>query len=116
MDALIFCGWVLLYLLVFWYLYVLVMGFYRASLDGRLTGVVKWLAYPAVIVGILFDLVANWTIATVMFAELPHGPLELVTGRLTRYIDGEAGWRQVRAVWVCHTLLDLFDPRGVHCK
>lgn len=116
MDALIFCGWVLLYLLVFWYLYVLVMGFYRASLDGRLTGMVKWLAAPAVVTGVAVDLLANLTIATVMFAELPAKPLELVTGRLTRYIDGAPGWRRTRAMWVCHTLLDLFDPRGVHCK
>jgi hypothetical protein len=30
----------LAYLYAFWLVYVLVMGFYRAHLDGRLTGVV----------------------------------------------------------------------------
>jgi uncharacterized membrane protein YhdT len=103
------------FLLAFFYLYVLVMGFYRASLDGRLTGIVKWLAYPAVAVGLLFDLVCNWTIASVVFAEPPTRPLELVTNRLSRYLEGPDGWRKTRATWVCQTLLDLFDPRGKHC-
>lgn len=109
-------GGVVAYCYVFWLLYVLVMGLYRASLDGKLTGLTLWLAYPIVLFAIAVDLIANWTIACVVFAELPNSFLELVTGRLSRYIDGPDGWRKDRATWVCHTLLDLFDPTGKHCK
>lgn len=116
MRALYLISIVPAFLLAFFYLYVLVMGFYRASLAGRLTGFVKWLAYPAVLIAIAVDLFANWTVASVMFWERPTGPLELVTYRLSRYIDGPEGWRKDRATWVCHTLLDLFDPSGKHCK
>lgn len=109
-------GRVLLFLWAFWYLYVLIMGFYRASLAGRLTGVSKWLAVPAVAVGIVFDVVANIFIATVVFRELPTKPWELVTGRLSRYLTESGGWRKTRAKWICENLLDAFDPSGVHCK
>lgn len=105
---------------VFWYLYVLTMAFYRASLDGRLTGVAKWLAAPVVVVAFLVDLVANWTVASFWFREWPQvnpaWPLDLVTTRLSRYLDGPDGWRKKQANWLCQNLLDYFDPRGVHCK
>ncbi len=76
------------YLYVFWLLYVCVMGLYRANLAGRLTGAVKWLAYPVVIVGVLVDWWANWTIAALVFLEWLRDIDELVTGRLARYIEG----------------------------
>ncbi|MDR3370729.1 hypothetical protein [Rhodoferax sp.] len=107
------------YLWAFWYLYVLVMAFYRASLAGRLTGVAKWLAYPVVLVAIAVDLIANWTIATVWFWQWPTvawGRPDLVTSRLSRYIAGPDGWRKDQATWLCHNLLDYFDPSGLHCK
>ena len=109
----------IIYCYVFWLLYILVMGLYRASLDGRLTGVAKWLAYPIVILAILIDLICNWTIATVLFLEFPllyWGRPDLVTSRLARYIAGADGWRKVMAMWLCHNLLDYFDPSGTHCK
>ena len=111
------------YMWAFWYLYVLTMAFYRASLAGRLTGVALWLAYPVVLLAIAVDLVANWTIAWVWFLEPPKVELvwppkrpDLVTSRLSRYIAGPDGWRKDQATWLCHNLLDYFDPSGVHCK
>lgn len=107
------------YLYLFWLLYVLIMGFYRASLAGRLTGIAKWLAGPVVLIGLAVDLLANWTIATVWFREWPPvawGRPDLVTDRLSRYIDGKPCWQQDHAAWLCTTLLDYFDPSGVHCK
>ena len=112
----VWLGACMVYLYLFWLVYVLVMAFYRASLSGRLVGAARWLAYPVVLLGIALDLVANWTLATLIFMELPTGPLELVTSRLSRYIKGPPGWRQLRAEWVCRSLLDVFDPTGLHCK
>lgn len=103
-----------LYLYAFWFVYIGVMGIYRAHLDGRLVGFTKWLAYPAVAVGVLMDVAANIVLATLIFVELPEE--WLVTQRLTRYSNGTNGWRKSTAVWVCSNLLDVFDPTGKHCK
>jgi len=105
-----------LYLYVLWGMFVLVMGFYRAKLDGRLVGVTKWLAYPFVGVGYVLDWVANIVVATLYFRELPLKPGEVVTTRLIRYIRGPDGWRKTHANWICDNLLDPFDPSpGGHC-
>lgn len=106
---------VAVYLVLFWYAYILVMGLYRAHLMGRLTGLAKVLAYPAVIVGWLMDWLANVLIASIVFTELPQSWDELVTDRLSRYVKGPMGRRRTRALWVCTNLLDYFDPTGRHC-
>lgn len=103
-------------LVLLWYVYVLVMGLYRAHLMGRLYGLAKVLAYPAVAVGWLLDWLANVLIATVIFGEVPRAWNELVTDRLSRYVKGPMGYRRTRALWVCTHLLDVFDPTGTHCK
>jgi hypothetical protein len=95
------------------------MAFYRANLDGRLTGVAKWLAMPVIVLAISVDLIANWTIATIWFRQWPllkWNPPDLVTSRLSRYIEGEPGWRKDHAMWLCQNMLDYFDPSGTHCK
>ena len=104
----------LIYLYAFWFVYIGVMGIYRAHLDGRLVGFTKWLAYPAVVVGILMDVFANVVLATLIFVEPPKE--WLVTARLTRYLNGSYGWRTNIAAAVCTHLLDVFDPTGKHCK
>lgn len=103
-------------LYTFWLLFVLVMGFYRAHLDNRLTSTTKALAAPAIFIGYSFDLLSNWTIAWLVFAERPKRPLELVTDRLSRYINGPSCSNKTRAQWLCDELLDPFDPTGKHCK
>ena len=108
-------GWSLAYIYGFWLLYVLIMGFYRAYLSKRLTRTALVLASPALLVGYLVDLFANWTLATLLFWQWPRRPLELVTDRLTRYISQPSGWRTAPALWVCQTLLDYFDPHDRHC-
>lgn len=108
------------WLLGFWYLYVLVMGLYRAWLAGHIRqwSFVWWCALPALIVGYAVDLVSNWTVAALWFMELPKQPLELVTDRLSRYLraDYPVGIRKHHARIICSTLLDYFDPAGSHCK
>jgi hypothetical protein len=103
------------WILVFWYLYILVMGLYRANMDKRLSGLTLWLAYPAVAVGYFVDLISNWTIASILFLEPPRFLTELVTDRLSRYIKSGSGYRKEYATWICQNLLDFFDPRGSHC-
>lgn len=105
-----------LYLYAFWVAYIAVMGIYRAHLDKRLNGFVKWMAYPLVLIGIALDVIAQYAIATVMFADPPRRGEHLVTARLTRYIKQGKGWRCTKARWVCENLLDAFDPTGKHCR
>lgn len=96
-----------------WLLYVLVMGLYRAKLQGRISRVALVLGFPVYALGYLLDVLVQLTIATVLFLELPREGL--VTGRLTRHIKRGHGWRRALSVWICHHLLDPFDPRGTHC-
>lgn len=97
----------------FWALYVLVMGLYRAKLDGRLTGVALWLGWPWYAFGWAVDLLSNIFLATVLFVDPPRELM--VTIRFQRYMRGPDGWRKVVASWVCTNLLDYFDPTGKHC-
>lgn len=121
-DALLFKhGWpefamtwlVIAYLL--WDRYVLVMGLYRAKLNGRLEGLNKALAAPNLVVGYVLDFVVNITWATLIFRELPRETL--VTTRLQRLINDphESRWRRERAKWWCEHVLDPLDPKGHHC-
>jgi hypothetical protein len=98
-----------------WYLYVIVMGLYRAQLAGRLSTASTVLGFPALVVGWSLDWMINWTIASLWFWELPASPDELVTGRLTRYIAGPPCLRKHHAQIICQHLLDVFDPSGSHC-
>lgn len=108
--------WVLAYLYLFWLAYIIVMGLYRAWLQGRLKGLALVLAVPVVLVAYVLDLVANWTIASLVFLEPPRRPFELVTDRLSGYIRTPySGWRTRWAVQICEGLLDYFDPSGRHC-
>ena len=113
MKALTVAGYTLAFLWVFWAMYVLVMGIYRAHLSHRLKGLVLVLSLPFVAVGYLMDVFANVTIASVVFLELPRELL--VTSRLQRYVALGQGWRFTIADWICNHLLDVFDPSGNHC-
>ncbi len=105
--------YVLLYLWAFWALYVLVMGLYRANLDGRLVGLNKLLGFPFLIIGAVVDVLANITIASIVFMEPPKE--WLVTTRLQRYMTYRRGYRKTLALYICDHILDPFDPRGNHC-
>lgn len=110
-------GWAFLALWALWYLYLIVMSLYRARLMGRLSTHAKVLGYPALMIGLALDWFMNCTVATVWFWEPPSTPLELVTGRLQRYMAGPAGRNQKHARIVCGHMLDPFDPNpGGHCS
>ena len=104
-----------LYLYAFWVAYIAVMGAYRAHLSGRLVGVQRALAVPLVAIGFALDIIAQYTLATVLFADLPARREHLVTDRLQRYMRSPETWRGRVAQYICDNLLDPFDPSGDHC-
>lgn len=104
---------ILVFLWLFWGLYVLVMGLYRAYLNKQLTKLTICLGAPFLAIGLTFDVIANIFIATFVFAELPKE--FLVTSRLTRYVNKDTGWRNKIANAICDNILDVFDPNGDHC-
>jgi len=50
-----------------WYLYLIVMGLYRAKLMGTLTRSALVLGSPALVIGWLLDWLVNWTLASPFF-------------------------------------------------
>lgn len=113
MSVLRGAAYTLAFLWVFWAMYVLVMGIYRAHLAKRLTAVTLCLSAPFIVVGYIMDVVANLTVASLVFLEPPRELL--VTSRLQRYVAQGRGWRFRIADWICNHLLDVFDPSGNHC-
>lgn len=113
MNAAHVVGYTLAYLWAFWAMYVLVMGIYRAHLAKRLTAVTLCLSAPFIVLGYLMDVIANLTVASLVFLELPRELL--VTARLQRYVASGQGWRFTIADWICNHLLDAFGPSGNHC-
>jgi hypothetical protein len=105
---------VLGYLWLFWGMYVLVIGAYRAYLDKRLTKISLILSLPFIAIGLFMDVFCNIFLATVLFLELPQELL--VTDRLIKYnLYYTFSWRGKIADWICSNLLDMFDPSGNHC-
>jgi hypothetical protein len=104
----------LLYLYLFFGLYILVMGLYRAHLEKALTKPGYVLGAPWLLLGALVDVLANLIIFPFIFLERPKE--WLVTTRLRRHMDGEQeGFRYRFARAICKKLLNAFDPRGKHC-
>lgn len=115
--ALLTAATLLAALLLLWLLgalYALVMGVYRAHLMGRLSRPALLVYGPWLLLGLLVDVLAQYTAATLIFLELPRPREHLVTQRLSRLEDG-FGWRSDLARWICTHLLDPLDPTGEHC-
>lgn len=104
---------VIAYLWLFWGVYVLVMGIYRAHMQDRLTKITLVLSIPFILLGYIMDVLANIFIATIIFLELPRE--WLVTARLIRHRDKSKGWRSKLSAFICEHILDVFDPKGSHC-
>jgi len=110
------------FLWIFWVLYVATMGVYRLHLSGQLKSLdislfTKAMCYSLVAVAVVVDALAQYTVATVMFLDLPRRGERLVTDRLQRYVaQPRQDWRSAKAHYVCTHLLDLFDPTGDHCN
>lgn len=106
-------GYALVALYALWLFYLALTNLYRAKRAGTIRSVSLWMGYPILIVGALLDLLVNLVIMTVVFVELPRELL--VTQRLCRHIKDGSGWRNKLAYWICHNLLNAFDPSGDHC-
>ena len=106
-------GLLLGYIWLFWLAYILIMGFYRAKLNNRLSTIALILGSPMIILGIIMDVAANLIIAPFVFLDIPRE--WLVTTRLQRYVNSDHGWRNKFANFICNNLLDVFDPSGNHC-
>lgn len=127
------------FLWCFWVLYVATMAVYRLHLAGELKAATtsRWtlaLCYSLVIVATVVDVIAQYTVASVVFLEFPIkwrrktvfglsipwpelSGEHLVTDRLQRYMALDVPtWRTFKADWVCLHALDLFDPKKNHCK
>jgi hypothetical protein len=97
-----------------WALYVFSMGIYRAYLNRKLVGLNLVMAWPIVAVAFTIDVLANITIASLIFLDPPEELL--VTNRLQRYMAGDTeSWRYKIASYICDHILDIFDPNGNHC-
>lgn len=101
-----------LYLL--WVMYLAVMSLARARDAGALSNTALILGYPLFAVGVVFNVLVNWLILSVVFLEFPRE--SMFTHRVSRHCIGGTGWRKRIACWICHDLLDAFDPNGKHCK
>lgn len=99
-------------LYMLWVMYLAVMALKRARDSGKLSKPAMVLGYPLLFIGLVLDALVNITLGSVLMLELPRE--WLVTARLTRHINTGSGWRKKLALWVTATLLDAFDPRGVH--
>lgn len=115
MELLKLAGLVAVFMWAFWLLYVFTMGLYRAFLSGRLKGLSLAMCSPVVFLAFVMDFIAQMTIFTIAFLELPRELL--VTYRLRRYMRDlpAVHWRRRWADYLCHHLLDPFDPTGGHC-
>jgi hypothetical protein len=103
-------------LYIFMLLYILTMGLYRAVLSKRLTPdmYLYKLLVPVVFIAYIVDFLANMTVATVLFRELPRE--KLVTTRLIRLRKDEPDTKNGKmAAYICDKMLDIFDPTGNHC-
>ena|SRR3990167_829883 len=94
--------------LVLWVLYVSIMTLNRRR-KQLITGIAYYTLLP---VGVIIDVVYNWTLASLIFWDWPAEPT--LSQRLTRYIRGKAGRRRSAAMWICLHLIEPWDQN--HCK
>lgn len=92
-----------------WIHYLAVMHLKRHR--DELSGAAKFLGSLALFIGLVFDLILN-ILASIPFLQ---PPLELtLTSRLKKNLNKD-NFRGKLARWICHNLLDKFDPSGGHC-
>lgn len=103
-------------MLSLWFLFIFyaaVMNFQQARDSNRMGPLMKYMALPALFVGLVLDVAVNVVICTLVFLELPQE--WLVTMRLSR-LKKRNTWRGKLAGWLCKHLLDPLDPTGCHCR
>jgi hypothetical protein len=91
--------------------YAAVMNIARVRDAGKLTRIGYAFGYPTLIIGYTLDVICNWFVMTIVFAELPRETT--VTARFKRHNRESTGWRK-RVVQFFEPLLDPLDPSGDH--
>ena len=97
--------------LILWFLalfYFSVMNLKRVRDRGELTKFMYVIGMPMLWIGLVFDLLANVLVFSILFLELPREPL--VTGRLKRHKYHGTGWRHEMALW-WEKHIDPFDDK-----
>jgi len=98
-----------------WVYFVAVMHLKHLKEDGKLTGGVKFMGYPALIVGLILDLIVHLVIGTVLFLEPPARSEWTLSARLWRLSNQDRDtWRKRIALFLRQSLLDPVDPAGIH--
>lgn len=97
-----------------WVLYLAIMNLKRAKDAGTISVTALCLGYPLLVVGLLLDVLGNLTLFSLITLDFPRE--FLMTTHMNRLIATDTGWRREISVWICHNLLDEFDPSGCHCK
>lgn len=97
-----------------WLLFLAIMSLARARDAGTLSKPVLLLAEVVLAIGYLCDFLLNMTVGTILFMEVPRE--YLLSPRVARLQRAGSGYRQAVAAWICHNLLDPFDPSGCHCR
>ncbi len=99
-----------------WVFYLMYTALLRSKREGTISKASLVLGYPLIAVGVVFDVVLNITVGTVLFLELPSYKRLFLTARMSRLIREDSDWRGKIAEWICSNLLDNFDPSGKHCR
>ena len=104
----IYAATAILSLYALWLGYVLTMHIVHRW--PQLPLAARVLGAPAALVAYALDVLLNWTLCTLAFADWPRE--KTITERLHRY-QQTPGLRARVAAWVCGHLLNPFDPD--HC-
>lgn len=91
--------------------YAGVMNIKRVRDAGKLTRLGYAFGYPTLLIGYTLDVICNWFVMTIVFAELPREAT--VTARFKRHNRESTGWR-LSIVRFFEPLLDPLDPSGDH--
>jgi hypothetical protein len=98
----------ILSLAVLWVLYLAVMALQRAREAGQLAPFAFKAGQVLLYFGLLWDVLCNLIIVSIMFCEVPREAT--VSARLRRLVHGPDGWRRRLATWYAVVLLNPFSP------
>lgn len=103
-----------LYTYLFWLGYLAVCGIYVGWRKAPIW--VQVLLAPVVLSVLGVDVLFNYTLASVLFFQLPPRGCYTMTERISTYKDGDQySWRGKFGKFICANMLDPFQQGG-HCK
>lgn len=105
-----------LYMLVFYWLFVFSASAYQAWLNKKLSKLQIVLLLPPVLLLGVVDVIFNYTVASLVFMELPKSGEPLLSKRFQGYnaIEGSS-WKKAVAKYVCQKMLNIFIMSEDHC-